>query len=227
VALLREAGVESGIRISPYHAYAIAAIEGQRYKIDIVADGGPIFEATTEEPDPDTKAIAMHYCDLGGFFFTRRNNSIKALEYFELAVTIDPDSAKAWTNLGVIYKDLARYEEVVPAYIRALELEPTFYMAFENLLKVMQWGEEAIKAAIVENLSRIIELAERGSSHAPDNPGILFCLGNFYCAQGNFTKGIETFDASLRLNPNQTEVKTCRARALTTLAEIKKESDAP
>src|SRR5687768_7535392 len=70
-----------------------------------------------------------------------------AAEYYEEAVTVDPSSARAWTNLGEARRRLSRWPEALRAYDEALRQQPAYLWALAGrgeALRMLGRAEEAI-----------------------------------------------------------------------------------
>lgn len=68
--------------------------------------------------------------------FINSNQPEKSLEPLEKAKALNPDSAVVYNNLGVAYILLGRIDEGIAACRRAVELDPAFQLAKNNL----NWG---------------------------------------------------------------------------------------
>ncbi len=70
---------------------------------------------------------------VGGEGGDTREEWAAAAEAFELATRIQPDLGRAWSNLGIAYTRLGRFEEARAAYHRAMTLDTAFGSAQHNL----------------------------------------------------------------------------------------------
>ena len=50
----------------------------------------------------------------------------KAIEAYNKALSLKPDYAKAYNNMGVVLKDQGKLEEAIEAYKKALLLKPDY-----------------------------------------------------------------------------------------------------
>ena len=57
----------------------------------------------------------------------------KAIGSFEKAVSINPNYAEAFNNMGVALQDQGKLEEAIDAYRKALSINPDFSKAYNNL----------------------------------------------------------------------------------------------
>jgi tetratricopeptide (TPR) repeat protein len=129
-----------------------------------------------------------------------RESVDRAILFFERAVALDPDYARAWVELGAAYDTKASYlampellERAVEAFERGLALEPRLPRAWRELGSTLvalgreERGFEAIR--------RALELdPEDGSSHA--------ALGRaYFIGKAMFVEAAACFERALQKNP--------------------------
>jgi tetratricopeptide (TPR) repeat protein len=71
-----------------------------------------------------------------------------ALDYYDQAINISPNYAKAWNNKGLALHKLRKYQEAIEYFDRALEIDPEFARAWNNkgnVLHSLEKYQEAIK----------------------------------------------------------------------------------
>lgn len=72
-----------------------------------------------------------------------------ALKAYGEAIKLKPDYAEAWSNKGVVLKDLDKKEDALKAYDEAIRLKPDYAVARSNkgvVLKDLNKREDALKA---------------------------------------------------------------------------------
>ena len=87
---------------------------------------------------------------------------------FRAAISVQPDGAEAYYNLGIAYKDQGRHRDSLDAYHAALALRPTFPEASFNAGRALQMltdepgplgllrpGLHAARTAALQHISRI------------------------------------------------------------------------
>ncbi len=62
-----------------------------------------------------------------------KGNNGKAIEYYSTAIELNPNDAYAHNNLGILLKNLNRYEEAEKEYREAIRLNPNLAEAHNNL----------------------------------------------------------------------------------------------
>lgn len=82
-------------------------------------------------------SIDSNYIDainsLGEVYSMAQNNQDKAIEQFRRAVTIKPDFADGWYNLGYAYFQKSDYAKALVGFKKAAEIKKHDYRAFYNL----------------------------------------------------------------------------------------------
>ncbi len=91
----------------------------------------------------------------------RENKELdKALSECEAAVQINPNSAIAYNYLGIIYDEMGQLENAIKNYQKAIQLDPEYHDAWENMLDVETELEEAFQESISKrHLDNALELA--------------------------------------------------------------------
>src|SRR6266498_240087 len=78
-----------------------------------------------ESPTKQHLNSALEYAD--------NDETERALQECEIAMAIMPSIAIAYNYLGMIFQTLDRLEPAIDSYIKAIQLDPRFYPARENL----------------------------------------------------------------------------------------------
>ena len=120
MALFRSAGFEIHPKVITSHVYAIAMIDGKKYKLD---PANKIFEITGESPSSDRESLAAHY-DNKGFSQLRQNKLEEAELSFGLAKEIDPLNYSAWLDYGVVLARLDKDEEAIDIFTQCTKMKP-------------------------------------------------------------------------------------------------------
>ena len=88
----------------------------------------------------------------------KHKNFLKAESLLERAITIKPDNAELYNNLGLILKARSRYKEAAIQYEKALSLKPDFPEAINNL---------ALANELLGNRQKALELYTKALSLRP------------------------------------------------------------
>ncbi|NJL31402.1 MAG: tetratricopeptide repeat protein [Phycisphaerales bacterium] len=130
----------------------------------------------------------------------------EALAVLDQAVKVDPLNYAAHSNRGNLLVRLRRFEEAIPAFQRAAELEDAVDLEAANGLSIAYSELGQWELATAQAL-RAIELA-------PTWDGAWYNLGNAYLGAGQFSKAEATYRQSIKLNENQPLVWNNLALAL-------------
>ena len=60
----------------------------------------------------------------------------EAIENFNKAIELDPNSAAFYSARGLVYVELGKHQEAINDYNKAIELDPNCKIAIENLKKL-------------------------------------------------------------------------------------------
>jgi uncharacterized protein (TIGR02996 family) len=107
---------------------------------DFLLDHDQPAEAETVLADGPASAVSQH---LMGQARAEQNDFPAAIACFRAAVTLDPNAAASWSNLGMVLKVEGQFAEAIAAHDRALALQPTNPRLSVNravtLLKAGHW----------------------------------------------------------------------------------------
>ncbi len=113
----------------------------------------------------------------------KKENTEKAVQYFEKAVKEDPEFAFAWDNLGVNYRRLNNYDKAIEAYNESLKIDPNGLMPLQNIAVAYIYKKEYQNA---------INAYERLAKIDKNNPEVFYGIGNVYAVHlQDFEKGLD------------------------------------
>ena len=184
--------------------------------------------------DPQNVQVRTNY---GALLYTLGRFDQARLE-LEKAIGIDPSDPSAHNNLGAVYGRLGRTSDEIAAYRKAVALDPDYADVHHNLgLALLKQGKteegegELKKALVIDpryapaylNLARsllghgrtseVVDVLTTGTRLLPGDPDLQGLLGEAYLRLGQKERAIAAFEASLRLKPDQAELRR-RLRAL-------------
>jgi tetratricopeptide (TPR) repeat protein len=131
-----------------------------------------------------------------GLALRQRGRLSEAIESYQCAIELRPESADQYNNLADALQEAGRLEEAIAAYRRALVLQPAFVEVSYNLATALQESgrvEEAIEAYRL-TLRLAPSLAE---AH--------MMLGNALGAAGRPEDAINAYHDAIRLRPDYAE----------------------
>lgn len=184
--------------------------------------------------DPENVQVRTNY---GALLYTLGRFDQARLE-IEKAIAIDPADPSAHNNLGAVYGRLGRSADEIAAYRKAVDLDPDYVDVHHNLgLALLKQGsvvegEGELKRALTIdphyapaylNLARSLlgrrrtadaaEILISGTRLVPGDADLQALLGEAYLSLGQKDKAVAALEKSLRLKPEQTEVRE-RLKAL-------------
>lgn len=92
---------------------------------------------------PESVLTSQRMVSIGSVYY-EYNYLWQASEYFEMAITLDPDNIKAWTNIGVVQADLWELTMAQDFLQQAVKLDPTDTTISLNLATVL--GDQAYQS---------------------------------------------------------------------------------
>jgi tetratricopeptide (TPR) repeat protein len=131
-----------------------------------------------------------------------------ALEYYQNALDINPESAEAYYNMGVFYHDIGKTNEAIDAYIRVTRLKDDMGFAdnaFYNLgyihieLQVWDMARDYFGSAIQSNPAYYQAYFFKGYAHER--------LGDPINAKAYYDKAVQ-------MNPDYTDAKEAMQRVI-------------
>ena len=57
----------------------------------------------------------------------------EAIEAYRKSISLKPDYAEAYNNMGITLKDQNKFEEAIEAYKKSISLKPNYYEAYNNM----------------------------------------------------------------------------------------------
>ena len=174
--------------------------------------------------------LSTHALNNLGSIFKELGEHQKAKEYFEKAITIDPNFVSAHSNLGILFKKLGEYQKAKECYEKAIKINPNYAKAHNNLGIIFQsLGEphkasEYYKKAIIidpnnlnahNNLGMLLKESGEGQKAKkyfekaitidPNYPEAHLNLGILLIDLGEYSLGINSYKKAIKINPNYTE----------------------
>jgi tetratricopeptide (TPR) repeat protein len=137
-------------------------------------------------PDSEESLVVM------GNLCYRHGDVIKALEYWNKALQINPKQANVYKSIALLYMKKGQFDDAVTQFRRALEIQPQLPDVYVNIghsLMMSGQPEEAIEA-----LQKEIQIS-------PDADFAYFLLGQAHLQQKEYQKAQEYYEAVIKINP--------------------------
>jgi tetratricopeptide (TPR) repeat protein len=117
---------------------------------------------------------------------------LQAVTLFHQILSEDEKDYQSWSELGTVYLMQKNFGEAEGAYLRATEVNPTFFLSFFNLGK-LRMLEKKFELA-VEPLSQAVKIK-------PDSPEANYQLGEAYLQIKKGSKAVVYLYEALKLDP--------------------------
>lgn len=130
----------------------------------------------------------------------KREMLTQAITYLNQAVAVHPTYKNAYLIMGNAYYYLKDYEKAVPAYEKALAIDPDFKDAVTNLaVSLRDAGRQA--GEVENNLPKAEALLNRSYQLVPADTETLRLLGVANGIKGNHTEAIRYFEKIVLMEP--------------------------
>ena len=123
------------------------------------------------------------------------NRPAEAIEEYKAALLLNPYAGMAamlYNNLGLAYRAVGNYTLAYASFQRAARIQPTFSMAFKNLIETYRLAGQ-LPAVELYMKDRVVE--------NPENAEAWFMLGYIYKADQNPRAAKACFERFLKLEP--------------------------
>jgi Flp pilus assembly protein TadD len=127
-----------------------------------------------------------------------RNEADKAIAQYQAMLEKQPKFVQAYMALGVNYEAEGRKAEARQMYEKALEFNPNFAPAANNLAWMLLQNNE--------DPDRALDLAKRAKEQLPDDPYVADTLGLAYIAKGLYVSAILELTQAVEKMPEQPSV---------------------
>lgn len=129
------------------------------------------------------------------------NNLTEAENYFNIAISLDPNNTYAYRQLGVVYIRLERIEEALSLYNILYELEPTNESTTQQLIELLQLqsGQLRQEEQWGEALDLYLQLVNLNPNHYWYNAytGLMY-----WYSDNNLPQTEHYFNTAITLNPD-------------------------
>lgn len=137
----------------------------------------------------------------------------RAIEAFENAITVQPDSSQTYKNLTYAYYNVGQIDEAIRPLEKTIALtnEPDAYamlgeiyynkgIALMNEYNTSGNAEDSVKA--MEFYNKTIEVLEKGRKSHPENSDILLVLSNAYVNANKLDVAMDAFKEGVQKDPD-------------------------
>ncbi|HEY6231335.1 MAG TPA: tetratricopeptide repeat protein [Pyrinomonadaceae bacterium] len=171
---------------------------GGDYRQDIALEWRP--NPADREAKAGVVSAMKHYerSAAHGSMFDKAENSMKEKDYSRAItllreiVAVDPKDFEAWTELGTAYFLKHNSADAEQAYLRAIEQEPTFTLAFVDLGKLRLEQK---------NFEGAIEILTRAATLPPPSAEVNYFLGEAYLNLKKGSKAVAYMNEAIKIDP--------------------------
>jgi len=140
---------------------------------------------------------AMIFNNLGAAIF-KTGKVNEAIPYYINAIQLKPKYAEAYNNLGVALRQNNRKSKALVMFQKALAIDPDYEQAYDNMVRLIS-DQKIINRKLYQLMDK--------SAQSPDNPLLLFQLGNFFQKEDKIQQAIACYQKALKLKPDLYEAK--------------------
>jgi tetratricopeptide (TPR) repeat protein len=120
----------------------------------------------------------------------------EAIASYNKALSLKPDNAEAYNNMGAALKDQGKLEEAIASYNKALSLKPDNAEAYNNMGNALKDQSK---------LDEAIASYNKALSLKPDYAEAYNNMGNALQEQGKLDEAIAAYNKALSLKPDYAE----------------------
>ncbi|MCK9374670.1 MAG: tetratricopeptide repeat protein [Syntrophobacterales bacterium] len=182
-----------------------------RYLVLLIL-AGAVWGCAAQAPvktDAQAPETAQELYSRGNEDLARGQNE-KALKEYTRALELDPKLSEAYTDRGIAYKRLNRFDLAMADFNRAIELDPKDADAYAN-------------RGLIHNTQRRYDLAQEDFDRAiqldPQLAMAYWGRGSALIGKGSRGQAIQDFNKAIALNPNTFEFFLSRGMAYLTGGE--------
>lgn len=125
--------------------------------------------------------------------YARLGHDAGTVRHLRDGLSLQPDNARAWQNLGNAHIRLGRSGEAIAAYRQALNLKPDYGLAWYNL------GTAYATGGYIDLSREAYEQALKFSEHSAD---VFIALGNLELQQGDARVAAQRYEQALAHDPD-------------------------
>ncbi|MFT3806852.1 tetratricopeptide repeat protein [Arenimonas sp.] len=173
------------------HVNAGVMIDGREYTVDV--GWRALLAGHPPKRISDAQAVAM-LRNNEAVERLQQGDAVGAMPLIESALALDPDSAMAWSNAGVIRSRAGQRDSAEQAYLQALKLRRTHLGALSNLVLLYRsTGAEKQRLAYEARL-------ERAQSQ---DPFTQFLIARQLVGAGAYEDAVARYRRAIRLMPDE------------------------
>ena len=141
----------------------------------------------------------------------------EAIEAYNKAITIKPDYADAYYNMGNALKEQGKLEEAIEAYNKAIAIKPDYVQAYKNTGNILK---------MQGNLNQAVEIYNKAIAIKPNYAEAYYNLGIALKEQDKLEEAIEAYNKAIIIKPDYADAHYNSSFALLNSGRLKEGLDA-
>lgn len=182
-----------GNALPTHSAVQLNPIQKVNYEFIIDINPNVTTNSLKSEKLNDNQVLSRYHSNLAAKAIV---NAEFDLAYFhsKRAILADNSAADAWNNLGVLYSKVGHLQLAKTALNTAIQIDPTFESASNNLYAVhLKAGDENLANELRQTIFKRMEI----------NPYYHFTLGKESIGDGNYSAAITHFEQAISLKKDE------------------------
>lgn len=164
---------------------------GDRYVLDFLPEQRAIREDM--ETVSDNHALAIYYNNLAAEAFIEEQYEA-AIDFLRTALSIEPDMADVWNNMGATQRRLKRVDLAKASYQQAVKSDPFNNTAMSNLSRLyLREGNEKLGNYYAKKVAR----------HRSNNPYYRYANARMALNDKDYGKAREELNAAIKLKKDE------------------------
>lgn len=130
-----------------------------------------------------------------------RDMYIKAIENYDISISLNPKDSDVWYNKGIMLNSLGSFSEALKAYDESIRIDD------ENSVKDTDtYNNKGITLTNLGRYEEAFEMFDKVLNIDPNETHSLVNKGILYAILGDFNRALYFYDKVINLNPNISEV---------------------
>ena len=135
----------------------------------------------------------------------------EAVIAFKKSISIKPDIAETYNNLGNVYREKRELEKSIKIFQKAILIEPDYASAYNNM---------AVAFSELNKFKEAVQACKKAISLNPKDPSFYNNLGNVFKEQIKLHKAIEAYKKAIFIKPDYAEAYSNMGIAFKSLGEL-------
>jgi len=120
----------------------------------------------------------------------------EAIDAYKKSVSLNPDFAEAYSNMGVALKNQGKLDEAIEAYEKVISLKPDYASAYIDMGNALYHQGKLDETISAFNKAILLN---------PKNADVYYNIGVVFNAKGKLNEAIDSYKKSILLKPNYAE----------------------